>query len=69
MAYPNLIGIVGLCRNFGGVCMILWAQNFLLEVLFKLRPMVNPSVLYKPLRICCMLVCYLGMFVQRIICP
>jgi hypothetical protein len=64
-----LIGIVGLCPNFGGVRMTLWAQCFLLELLFKHRPMVNPSVQYKPWSICCMLVCCLGMLVQRIIWP
>jgi hypothetical protein len=36
---------------------ILWAQSFLLVLFF------NPSVLYKPWRICCMFVCYLGMVV------
>jgi hypothetical protein len=42
---------------------MLWARNFLLVLFF------NPSVLYKPWRICCMLVCCLGMVVERIIWP
>jgi hypothetical protein len=61
------IRILSLCSNFGRVCIMLWAQSFLLVLLFILRQMVNQSRLFRPWKICFILVSFLGRAVGKTI--